>query len=61
MLEAHPMVPLFPNLAAGIALLSYDGMLSWGFSGDWDLMPDLHDFVIAIEESFAELERAAGV
>jgi hypothetical protein len=26
---------------------------------DWDLVPDLHDFVLAIERSFAELCEAA--
>jgi WS/DGAT/MGAT family acyltransferase len=61
MLEAHPMVPLFPGLTTGIALFSYDGLLCWGFSGDWDRTPDLHDLVIAVEESFAELEHAAGL
>jgi hypothetical protein len=28
---------------------------------DWDLVPDLHDFVRAIEDSFGELCGAAGV
>ena len=44
----------------GIALFSYDGKLCWGFNADWDLMPDLHDFVEAIETSFGELVAAAG-
>jgi WS/DGAT/MGAT family acyltransferase len=61
MLEAHPMVPLLGNLSLGIALFSYCGTLSWGLSADWDLVPDLHDFVRAIERSFRELRRAAGV
>ncbi len=61
MLEAHPMVPLLGNLSLGIALFSYCGALSWGLSADWDLVPDLHDFVRAIERSFRELRRAAGV
>jgi WS/DGAT/MGAT family acyltransferase len=59
MLEAHPMVPLFGNLAAGIALFSYDGTLYWGFTADWEHFPDLHDFVEAIGVSFHELYEAA--
>jgi diacylglycerol O-acyltransferase len=58
MLEAHPMVPLMGTLATGIALFSYDGTLSWGVTADWDLVPDLHDFVLAIEESFRQLREA---
>jgi diacylglycerol O-acyltransferase / wax synthase len=59
LLEAHPMVPLIGNLATGIALFSYGGRLSWGFTADWDLVPDLHDFAKAIEHAFRRLERAA--
>ena len=36
-----------------------DGTLSWGFSADWDLVPDLHQLVLATEASFEELHRAA--
>jgi len=61
MLAVHPMVPLLGTLATGIALFSYRGELSWGFSGDWDLVPDLHDLVTAVEASFEQLARAAGV
>jgi hypothetical protein len=53
------MVPLFGNLASGIALFSYAGTLYWGVMADWDLIPDLHDFLLAIQKSFAELREAA--
>jgi len=59
MLEIHPHVPLLGTLGLGIALFSYDGALSWGFSADWDLVPDLHDLVQATERSFSELHAAA--
>jgi len=58
--EAFPLVPLFVNQALGVALFSYDGKLCWGFNSDWDLVPDLHDFVEALQTSFAELVAAAG-
>jgi len=59
MLEIYPLVPLFARLGLGVALFSYAGRLHWGFNADWDVMPDLHDFVRATEESFAELHAAA--
>ncbi|MCP3984074.1 MAG: wax ester/triacylglycerol synthase family O-acyltransferase [bacterium] len=59
LLEIHPHVPLMGNLGLGLALFSYDGTLSWGYSADWDLVPDLHELVLATEESFAELRDAA--
>lgn len=59
MLDAYPMLPLGDYVCMAIALFSYDGQLSWGFTCDWDLMPDLHDFVLDIETSFDELRRIA--
>jgi len=59
MLEAHPWVPLLGQLSVGIALFSYQRTLSWGFTADWDLVPDLHDLVGAVEQAFAELKRSA--
>jgi diacylglycerol O-acyltransferase len=61
MLAPFPLVPLFSNQALGIALFSYDARLCWGFNADWDLMPDLHDFVAAVADSFDELRRAANL
>lgn len=59
MLEIHPLVPLFANQGAGIALFSYDGSLFWGFNSDWDAMPDLHDLVLAVETEFEALRKLA--
>jgi WS/DGAT/MGAT family acyltransferase len=60
MLDSYGLVPLIDYLCLGIVLFSYDGQLCWGFTCDWDLLPDLHDFVNDIEASFDELQRAAG-
>jgi diacylglycerol O-acyltransferase len=57
MLEIYPLVPLFVNQGLGIALFSNAGKLFWGFNADWDALPDLHDFVAAVEASFGELCR----
>ncbi len=59
MLEAYPMVPLGVNQGLGIALFSYAGTLHWGFNADWDVVPDLHDFVADVAAAFAELSEAA--
>jgi len=61
MLESHPLIPLMGNLATGIALMSYRDTLSWGLCADWDLVPDLHDFTLAIAHAFDRLAKAAGV
>jgi diacylglycerol O-acyltransferase len=59
LLESYPLVPLFREQALGIALLSYDGKLFWGFNADWDGLPDLHDIVEAISAEFDALRAAA--
>jgi len=59
MREAYPMIPLFGNLATGIALFSYAGTLHWGVMADWDHFPDLHAFLLCLQRSFAELREAA--
>ena len=59
MTASYPHVPLMDNLGLGVALMSYNGKLCWGFNADYDLLPDLGAFVAAIEESFAELRRLA--
>ena len=60
MVEAHPMVPLLGTLGIGIALFSYERTLSWGFTADWDLVPDLHELAVAVEQEFAKLRGRAG-
>ncbi len=59
MLEIYPMVPLFECQGLGTALFSYDGSLCWGFSADWDALPDLHDFAGFADEEFEALRKAA--
>jgi hypothetical protein len=55
MVDTFGFVPLVDSLCLGVVLFSYAGKLCWGFTGDWDLLPDLHDFVSDIEVSFEEL------
>jgi len=60
-LETYPMLNLLTHQSLGVALFSYAGRLHWGFVSDWDLVPDLHDFAVAIERNFAELCEVAEV
>lgn len=59
MKTAYPVVPLFENLGIVVGLFSYNGGLYWGINGEWEQLPDLHDFVVAIESAFAELQGLA--
>ncbi len=59
LLEIHPHVPLMGTMGLGIGLFSYDGSLSWGYSADWDLVPDLHQLILATQSAFDDLCRAA--
>jgi hypothetical protein len=61
MLDAYPMLNLLIEQSLGVALVSYSGRLSWGFMADWQLIPDLHAFVLAVEEAFRELCEVAGL
>jgi WS/DGAT/MGAT family acyltransferase len=60
MLEAYPHVPLADRLGLGIALLSYDGKIGWGFNADYDQVPDLAQFVEDVRSAFQEMREAAG-
>lgn len=57
LLASYPLVPLFENQALGVAIFSYDGALYWGFDADWDALPDLHDFVLAVAREFELLSK----
>ncbi len=59
MLDNFGFMPLIDYLGLGIVLFSYAGKLCWGFTADWDLVPDLHDFVDAVQDAFRELQDVA--
>jgi WS/DGAT/MGAT family acyltransferase len=61
LLALVPQVVLLENVGLGVALLSYDGRIHWGFTADYDLVPDLPLFLEAIVDSFTELADVAGV
>jgi diacylglycerol O-acyltransferase len=61
MIDNYGHIPLVDYLGVGIVLFSYAGMLCWGFTGDWDLVPDLDVLVDSVQNAFAELQAAAGI
>jgi diacylglycerol O-acyltransferase len=61
LLRLYPVVPLAPQQALGIAVMSYDGWLCFGLLGDRDALADLDDLTGDLEAAIATLARAAGV
>ena len=55
MVDNFGFIPLMNSLSLGIVLFSYAGKLCWGFTAEWDLVPDLDDFVADIQAAFREL------
>jgi diacylglycerol O-acyltransferase / wax synthase len=56
-----PMVPLAKNTALGIAIMSYNGQLNFGLSGDYDGLADLGVLADELQAAIAELVAAAGL
>jgi diacylglycerol O-acyltransferase len=61
LLDMFPMVPLGGNMRLGVAILSYNGKISFGLVGDFDAMPDLEDLAADFSHAMVELEEAAGI
>jgi diacylglycerol O-acyltransferase / wax synthase len=61
MLGLYPVVPLAPQQALGIAIMSYDGNLGFGLLGDYDAMGDLDDLAEDLRAGIADLADTAGV
>ena len=59
-LEAiFPMVPLARNTALGIAILSYNGQLNFGLSGDYDALADIGALADELRSSIEEMVAAS--
>ncbi|MGH2930541.1 MAG: wax ester/triacylglycerol synthase family O-acyltransferase, partial [Solirubrobacteraceae bacterium] len=56
-----PMVPLAANQALGIAVISYDGQMTFGLNADYDALPDLEALAGDLNGAITELASAAGV
>ncbi len=61
MLHCYPYVPIGGEMAVNCAILSYNGMVYFGFSGDVHAAPDLRRLEKLLMESFVELGTAVGI
>ena len=61
MLQWYPYVPIGGELALNCAILSYNGMVYFGFSGDVHISPDLNRLEKFLKLSFSELRDAVGL
>ncbi len=59
--DFFPMVPLARGQGLGVAVMSYNGRLGFGLSGDWDAMSDLDELAEDLRAALGELSKAAGV
>jgi WS/DGAT/MGAT family acyltransferase len=58
MLKIFPFVPLAVQLRVGVAIFSYDGLVSFGITGDYDSAPDIGVLADGIRAGMAELLAA---
>jgi len=61
MLHTYPYVPVGGEMAVNCAILSYNGTVYFGFSGDTHAAPDLRRLENLLQESFVELRDAVGI
>jgi diacylglycerol O-acyltransferase len=60
MLDYYPFVPIALGIRVAVAILSYDGRLYFGVTGDHDTAPDVGVLADGIDAGMAELVTAAG-
>jgi hypothetical protein len=60
MLEMLPYIPVALGVRISIGIMSYDGHVAIGVTGDYDAVPDLDVLCTAIEDSLAELVATIG-
>lgn len=61
MLSCYPYVPIGGDLGVNCALLTYNGVAYFGFTGNEQAAPDLERLEKLLLRSFAELRKAAGI
>ncbi|MGC1644435.1 MAG: wax ester/triacylglycerol synthase family O-acyltransferase [Candidatus Sulfotelmatobacter sp.] len=61
MLQCYPYVPVGGEMAVNCAILSYNGMAYFGFSGDVHAAPDLRRLESLLMTSFTELRDSVGI
>jgi diacylglycerol O-acyltransferase len=59
MVEYLPFVPLAQGVRIGVAILSYNGRVSFGVTADFDAIPEVDAFCRRIESEIADLVELA--
>lgn len=60
LLYMSPMVPLAENTALGVAVMSYNGQMTFGLNADYDALPDLESMAEALRDAIDALRQVAG-
>jgi diacylglycerol O-acyltransferase / wax synthase len=60
MLEMFPYIPVAQDVRISIGIVSYDGHLGIGVTGDYDAVPDLDVLCAGIQSALAELVASVG-
>jgi diacylglycerol O-acyltransferase len=61
MMHCYPYVPVGGEMAVNCAILSYNGTVYFGFSGDTHAAPDLRQLEKLLQRCFVELRDAVGL
>lgn len=59
MLEYLPYVPISYGVRVGVAIVSYNGRVAFGVTGDYDTAPDIDVVANGIEGGITELVKLA--
>jgi diacylglycerol O-acyltransferase / wax synthase len=60
MLEAFPFVPIAGRVRVGVAIFSYNGMMNFGVTGDYDTAADIGVLCRGVEDGMSEMLKLAG-
>ena len=58
--SAYPVMPLAPKVALSVAVTSLGGTLAFGYTGDWNALPDVDVLAEGTDQAIEELKKAAG-
>jgi diacylglycerol O-acyltransferase / wax synthase len=59
LMVAYPVMPLGPTTALSAAVTSLSGTMGFGFTGDWDAMPDIDDLAGDLLDEVEAMKKAA--
>ncbi|MGH2829130.1 MAG: WS/DGAT/MGAT family O-acyltransferase [Actinomycetota bacterium] len=60
MLVTYPIMPLGETVALSVAVTSLSGVMGFGFTADWDAVPDIDVLPLGLRAGIDELKKAAG-